>query len=177
VDYGLMGINSIHLKDLDKYGIDARDLMNPCVNIYVSAWLYAQKVRAYGNTWDAVGAYHSKTEGLRQKYASKIFKILTDWGIVQAAASNATAPGKQDGVQTAITRVEPRLRSQTPGANAPMTALKTEDAQQAASRARQQQFLAQVSPSQRAQVEQMLRRQNCPRGADASPSDHVLCQF
>jgi hypothetical protein len=55
---------------LSKFGIGPKDLMNPCVNIFVSAWLYAQRIREYGNTWDAVGAYHSKTEGLRQDYAA-----------------------------------------------------------------------------------------------------------
>jgi hypothetical protein len=72
VDYGIMQINSVHLKELKKYGIKRADLLNECKNIYTAAWLYKQKVRKYGNSWAAVGAYHSETPDERRAYATKV---------------------------------------------------------------------------------------------------------
>lgn len=72
VDYGIMQINSIHLKELRKYGVHRADLMNKCMNIYTGAWLLKQKMRKYGNSWKAVGAYHSETPSERDAYARKV---------------------------------------------------------------------------------------------------------
>ena len=72
IDVGLFGINSVHFNDLKKFGITQAKLLDPCVNAYVGAWLYSQKVGRYGNTWEAVGAYHSKTPQFKYSYVSKI---------------------------------------------------------------------------------------------------------
>jgi soluble lytic murein transglycosylase-like protein len=61
VDYGLMQINSVHLDELQRWGIDPARLMDPCVGVYVAAWHLRKMMLKYGNTWDAVGAYHSET--------------------------------------------------------------------------------------------------------------------
>ena len=84
IDYGLMQINSIHLPKLAQYGISADKLMNPCANVYVAAWHLRQKMDKYGNTWAAVGAYHSETPTLRDQYARQIMAILRRWNILPA---------------------------------------------------------------------------------------------
>ena len=76
LDYGLTGINSVHLSKLSQYGIQDRDLMNPCINVYVSGWLYSKKIAKYGDTWQAVGAYHSETPTHRDIYIRSIMQKL-----------------------------------------------------------------------------------------------------
>lgn len=82
VDYGLMQINSVHLSTLSRYGIDRDTLMEPCKNVYIAAWHLQQKMNRYGNTWQAVGAYHSETPALRDKYARQIAAILAQWKLL-----------------------------------------------------------------------------------------------
>lgn len=80
VDYGAAGINSVHLPELARHGITQQALMNGCVNVFVGAWKYAKKIAKYGNTWTAVGAYHSETPQHRDRYAAAIQRHLADWG-------------------------------------------------------------------------------------------------
>ena len=68
VDLGMAQINSIHLKELSNYGIAEDDLLNPCVSTYVAAWHLAKQHRRHGNTWFAVGAYHSATPCFNARY-------------------------------------------------------------------------------------------------------------
>jgi soluble lytic murein transglycosylase-like protein len=83
-DYGLMQINSIHLPMLAQYGISSGTLMEPCKNVYIAAWHLRQKMNKYGNTWQAIGAYHSETPLERDKYSRHIADILTQWKLLQA---------------------------------------------------------------------------------------------
>ena len=80
-DIGLMQINSTHLKQLQKYGIGERELLDACVNTKVAAWLLADLVNRHGNeSWNTVGAYNAGCSSLkghsciqaRAKYAKKI---------------------------------------------------------------------------------------------------------
>ncbi|WP_136416912.1 lytic transglycosylase domain-containing protein [Herbaspirillum sp. ST 5-3] len=75
-DIGLMQINSSWLPTLRKYGVDEQRLRQPCVNIYVGAWILAQNMQRLGNSWEAVGAYNSSKPTLRQRYAWKVYKNL-----------------------------------------------------------------------------------------------------
>src|SRR5580658_3876366 len=84
-DYGVMQINSIHLPTLAHYGISSDTLMQPCKNVYIAAWHLRQKMNKYGNTWQAVGAYHSETPSLRDQYAKQIVAILQKWNLLQAS--------------------------------------------------------------------------------------------
>jgi soluble lytic murein transglycosylase-like protein len=81
-DYGLMQINSVHLPVLSQYGISSETLMEPCKNVYIAAWHLRRQMNKYGNTWQAVGAYHSATPALRDAYARQIISILAKWNIV-----------------------------------------------------------------------------------------------
>ncbi|MBN3828235.1 lytic transglycosylase domain-containing protein [Burkholderia sp. Ac-20384] len=76
-DYGIMQINSVHLPTLARYGVSQQDLMNPCSSIYVAAWRLHKMMIKYGNTWAAVGAYHSETPAERDRYARSIESILS----------------------------------------------------------------------------------------------------
>ncbi|WP_223214366.1 MULTISPECIES: lytic transglycosylase domain-containing protein [Xanthomonas] len=82
IDYGKMQINSIHLRRLSSYGISRDELMQPCVSVYVAAWRLREMVNKYGNTWAAVGAYHSETPAERNKYAQAIHGILLRRGVI-----------------------------------------------------------------------------------------------
>jgi soluble lytic murein transglycosylase-like protein len=76
IDYGMMQINSIHLHRLSQYGISSRQLLDPCASVYIAAWHLRQKMIKYGNTWEAVGSYHSETPAERDDYARKIREIV-----------------------------------------------------------------------------------------------------
>lgn len=89
-DYGLMQINSIHLPTLSRYGITKDTLMEPCKSVYIAAWHLRRKMDKYGNTWQAIGAYHSETPSLRDKYARQIADILARWKLLPASAASAT---------------------------------------------------------------------------------------
>jgi len=89
VDYGVMQINTVHLATLAQYGIDRETLMSPCKNIYIAAWQLRRQINKYGNTWAAVGAYHSATPALRDEYARQIAAILRRWGMLPQRGTNA----------------------------------------------------------------------------------------
>ena len=80
IDVGQLQINSVHFPELARQGIPHRALINPCVNIFVAAWLLKQKMVRYGNTWRAIGAYHSESPRERDAYARSIQAILVSWG-------------------------------------------------------------------------------------------------
>jgi len=84
-DFGVMQINSVHLPVLAQYGISQGTLMEPCKNVYIAAWHLRRQMNKYGNTWQAVGAYHSETPALRDKYAQQIAAILRKWNLMPAA--------------------------------------------------------------------------------------------
>lgn len=79
IDVGMTGTNSTHFPELKKFGIDPQDLLDPCKSVYVSAWLYRKKVNKFGNTWTAVGAYHSENSPHKEKYIAKIQGIINQW--------------------------------------------------------------------------------------------------
>ena len=78
-DLGMMQTNTIHLKRLSRYGISRQHLFNACNSIYVAAWMLREKMNIHGNTWKAVGAYHSETPFYRDRYSGKVRAILTRW--------------------------------------------------------------------------------------------------
>lgn len=71
-DIGVMQINSLWLPELAKHGILEAHLFDPCVNIEVGAWILQKRQMHFGNTWEAVGAYHSKTPAFKWNYAEKV---------------------------------------------------------------------------------------------------------
>lgn len=79
-DLGRFGINTTHLRELSKFGLDVSSIMDGCTNAYIAAWLYSKQVARFGNTWTAVGAYHSKTPTKRDVYALKIQQLVQQMG-------------------------------------------------------------------------------------------------
>lgn len=115
VDLGMAQINSIHLKELSKFGIAEGDLLNPCVSTYVAAWHLAKQHRRHGNTWFAVGAYHSATPCFNTRYVGLVWNTLIDWNVVQAERavvrplSACRAPGKATSTARQATAESPNL--------------------------------------------------------------------
>ncbi|RDU98277.1 lytic transglycosylase [Trinickia dinghuensis] len=83
IDVGQAQINSVHFAELRRYGVPPGALKDACVNTYVAAWMLKQKMIRYGNTWHAIGAYHSETPSLRDQYARSIHSVLVSWGVAQ----------------------------------------------------------------------------------------------
>jgi soluble lytic murein transglycosylase-like protein len=81
-DIGMAQINTIHLRELSKHGISGADLLDPCVSTYVAAWHLAKQYRQYGNTWFAVGAYHSVTRCYNERYVGLVWNALVDWKVM-----------------------------------------------------------------------------------------------
>lgn len=84
-DIGLMGINTIHVgpgEKLSKAGMSGQSLLDPCTNVMTGAYLLRLKMERFGNTWKAVGAYHSVTEEYNARYQSRIWdayqKLVSD---------------------------------------------------------------------------------------------------
>lgn len=73
-DYGPMQINSIWLSQLKKKNITENDLRyNGCLNIDVGAWILSENLNQF-DFWDAVGAYHSRTPSLNNRYQNIIYE-------------------------------------------------------------------------------------------------------
>jgi len=81
-DVGLMQINSKWLPHLNKYGITPAHLLDPCINLNVGAYILAVSMTRYGNTWQAIGAYHSATPERRDRYALSIYRRLNALGLI-----------------------------------------------------------------------------------------------
>jgi soluble lytic murein transglycosylase-like protein len=99
IDIGAFQINSMHLGKLSKYGVDSHSLKNGCVSAYVAAWHYKKQIYDFGNTWKAVGAYHSRTPARSAWYANAIARVLIKWRVLPSSAlpyspSTTLAPGQ-----------------------------------------------------------------------------------
>ena len=84
-DIGLMQINSKWLKVLKKWGIEEKDLFNPCQNVFVGAWVLRQCINKYGNTWKSIDCYN---KGSKAKESSKyVWKIYNEYNKLFAQRS------------------------------------------------------------------------------------------
>ena len=78
-DVGVMQINSWWIeKRLPRYGITREHLWEPCLNIHIGAWIYADEIARHGNTWKAVGHYGSPNEKGQQWYIARVKKALEE---------------------------------------------------------------------------------------------------
>ena len=99
IDFGAFQINSVHLTELGRYGIGASALADGCVSAEVAAWHYRRQVDRDGDTWLAVGGYHSRNPTRAAWYANRIASILMRWrvtppGALPFAAEQTLAPGR-----------------------------------------------------------------------------------
>jgi hypothetical protein len=82
IDVGIGQMNSQHFDELRRLGVTPQMLMEPCVGTYVAAWHLSKQVKALGNTWQAVGSYHSRTPLLNQGYANGVAATMKKWGLL-----------------------------------------------------------------------------------------------
>ena len=99
VDMGAFQINSVHLTELARYGIDRATLADGCACAEVAAWHYRRQVDLLGDNWQAVGSYHSRTPARAAWYANRIAAILMRWKVMPVGAlpfpsERARAPGR-----------------------------------------------------------------------------------
>ena len=92
-DIGIMQVNTEWVKKLSKRGmrINYRNLLDPCYNIHLGAWIVRHELFADHNVpdgaqfWKRVANYHSHTEYFNRKYRIELAKdinwiaVNTDW--------------------------------------------------------------------------------------------------
>lgn len=78
VDVGIGQMNSVHFKELSTHGITPTNLLDPCVGSYVAAWHLGRQIQLHGNTWFAIGAYHSVTPYYNTRYQALIYNAMVD---------------------------------------------------------------------------------------------------
>lgn len=78
-DYGVMQINSSWYRELGPERWAA--LGDPCYNVHVGAWVLARCMAAHGDTWRAVGCYHSPDPKRAAAYAARIRALLGRMGV------------------------------------------------------------------------------------------------
>lgn len=83
VDIGIGQINSIHLKELAKFGIGPAHLQDSCIGTYVAAWHLKKAIADRGNTWEGVASYHSKTPYFNKRYQAMIINEMIRSGAMQ----------------------------------------------------------------------------------------------
>lgn len=76
-DLGLMQINTINFRDFSKAGVYISEdeiRNNSCKNIVAAGYHLRTKINQYGYNLKGIGAYHSATPGLNEKYANDVMK-------------------------------------------------------------------------------------------------------
>lgn len=125
LDIGMAQINSIHLRELSRYGIRAEHLLDECVAAFVAAWHYARQIARLGNTWQAIGAYHSRTPRHNERYQRLVFERLVRMGVLPntGARTAAAAPVRRNApsvysARTPSVRTPPAYTTQNTAATA-----------------------------------------------------------
>jgi len=92
---GLMQINTVHLPNLQQYGVRKEDLFDGCASAQLGAWVLADCITKLGATWRAVGCYYtgpnSKNTAAQLDYVRAV-RANYDGYKRQSAAGAALAP-------------------------------------------------------------------------------------
>jgi soluble lytic murein transglycosylase-like protein len=75
-DYGLMQINSIHLRKLSAWGINEQNILNPQINIFAGSYLLSEHIKERGFNLQAIGNYHSKTQAYKDIWLHRLVIAL-----------------------------------------------------------------------------------------------------
>ena len=103
IDYGQMQINSTHLPTLARFGVTRRTLMDPCRSAFIGAWQLRRMMEKYGNTWAAIGAYHSETPMYRDSYARSVKRIIeTDLAFARFDSQRRRTPRRFESVGDSV---------------------------------------------------------------------------
>ncbi len=85
-DFGRMGINSKHLEELKRYGVDVEVAkkalkFDGCYNIEMSAYLVQKHLSANNGKdfWTKAANYHSKTPSKNAVYKAKLIPRAEKW--------------------------------------------------------------------------------------------------
>lgn len=81
-DVGIGQMNSMHFKELSKFGIAPEHLKDACVGTYVAAWHLKKGIAKHGNTWFAVARYHSATPYFNNRYQILLNNELVKSGVI-----------------------------------------------------------------------------------------------
>lgn len=96
IDIGATQTNSQHFKELARWGIEPGHLYDFCLSTFVGAWLYRAAVQRFGNTWFAVGAYHSTTPQFNVRYQALIWNNLVSRGVVAGNKIHLSKPVQEN---------------------------------------------------------------------------------
>ena len=72
-DVGAMQVNNWWLK---RYGIPLEAAFDPAANILLGSWILKQEMEREGDTWKAVGRYHSPNAKRGERYANQVRRAL-----------------------------------------------------------------------------------------------------
>lgn len=104
---GLMQINSSWFPRLRQYGIEERELWEPCINIQVGAWILRQEVDRYGYSWEAIGAYYAGAYSAKnyhwkiRHYREYATKVLDRWERIRSKRAPQPPPVRSANAGTA----------------------------------------------------------------------------
>ena len=87
-DSGVMQVNNFWLK---KYDIPLEAALDPGANIFLGSWILKQEIERHGQTWNAVGAYHSPDEARSRRYI-ELVKAALEKGPVKVVRPTRTVP-------------------------------------------------------------------------------------
>ena len=76
VDLGHMQVNSGWLPILAQYNISKEQLINPCTNTTVGAWILANNIYHMGYGWKAIGRYNAMSPAKAVAYSYKVAMAL-----------------------------------------------------------------------------------------------------
>lgn len=116
MDVGIGGKNSMHFKELSKYGINPDDLLDPCVGTYVAAWDIKKAISKFGNTWFGIATYHSVTPYYNERYQILIRNELIRSHILEGTIQpvpSLKSTGAPNGVAGTNSRTFSQLGSQS----------------------------------------------------------------
>lgn len=81
VDLGIGQINSMHLPELQRYGVTETHLFDACRATYVAAWFLRRGLDRYGYSWYGAATYHSATQVHNHRYQKLLKNELARKGI------------------------------------------------------------------------------------------------
>jgi soluble lytic murein transglycosylase-like protein len=72
-----VGIGQINVWNIKRLRLQPEQLLDPCNNIRVSAYILKENINKYGLTWEAIWRYNG-----RKDYAYKVYNALVSMGLV-----------------------------------------------------------------------------------------------